>query len=99
MEKKKERKNKIWNDAEKIQHFIMTINKSVEIIDRQLLKISKCAKGRTYLYTPEQVQKLTDYLAEQIVKTNQRLSRKVEPKTSFNVGNSSLLFRLNNKFV
>jgi len=83
---KTQRNKKIWVDADKKKHFNETVNKRVAIIDRQIKLIGKCAKGRTYSYTPEQIQKLTDYLADQIVKMNQRLSRKVEPETSFNVG-------------
>jgi len=83
---KKERKNKIWNDADKKQHFNNVVNKSIEIIDRQISKMSKCAKGRTYSYTPEQVEKLTLYLSDQVQKLNVRLHRKIEPETKFNVG-------------
>jgi hypothetical protein len=67
-------------------HFQEVINKSVEIIDRQLLKISKCAKGRTYRYTPEQVQTLVAYLTDRITKTQNILTRKVETEKKFEIG-------------
>lgn len=73
-------------DSDMKDHFNEVINKSTEIIDRQFKKIGKCAKGRTYSYTPEQVEKWNSYILAQTEKVKQRLLRTVEPETSFNVG-------------
>jgi len=83
---KKPKEAKYVTDTDKKNHFISNTNKCVEIINRQFLKLGKQAKGRTFIYTPEQVNKLTLYLHEQVDKVNQRLLRKVEEKIEFNVG-------------
>ena len=86
---KKERKTKVAKyvtDADKKNHFVQNTNKCVEIINRQLVKIGKQAKGRTFIYSPEQVEKIDAYLLEQIGKTKQRLLRSVENIQDFNVG-------------
>jgi hypothetical protein len=77
---------KYVTDAEKRQHFQAHINKCVEIIYRQLNKIGKTARGRSYLYTEEQVSKLALYLDTQVIKTSDRLRNKVAEKETFNVG-------------
>lgn len=89
MSEKKERKKrepKYVTDNDKKQHFIDNTNKCVEIIDRQLRKLSFQAKGRTYIYTPQQIETLTEYLHEKVDKVKDRLLRTVEEAEKFNVG-------------
>lgn len=73
-------------EIDKRNHFNEVVDKSVEIINRQFKKISKCAKGRTYSYTPEQILKLTNYLLEQTDKVNKRLNRTIEQEKEFKIG-------------
>jgi hypothetical protein len=80
------REARYTSESEMKAHFNEVVNKSVEIINRQNKKIGKCAKGRTFSYTPEQVEKLALYLHEQTDKVRQRLLRTVEQEQEFNVG-------------
>lgn len=83
---RKPKEAKYITDTDKKNHFVQNTNKCVEIINRQFVKLGKQAKGRTFIYTPEQVEKLTLYLHEQVDKVNQRLLRTVEEHKEFNVG-------------
>lgn len=83
---RKIREARYTTDSEMKAHFNEVVNKSVEITNRQFKKISKCAKGRTFSYTPAQVQTLTVYLNEQVDKVNKRLMRTVEQEQEFNIG-------------
>lgn len=80
------RVTKYVTDAEMKNHFTQHVNKCVEIIDRQLKKIGKTARGRSFIYTQEQVNKLNEYLLSEIEKTVDRLNRKVASKENFNIG-------------
>jgi hypothetical protein len=83
---KKERKTKYVNDADKKQHFKNVANKSIEIIDRQFVKLGKTARGRTFLYSPSQVEQISQHISEQTIKLSDVLLRKVEEKKTFKVG-------------
>jgi uncharacterized protein YllA (UPF0747 family) len=83
---RKEREARFVTESDKKAHFDQVVNKSVEIINRQFKKISKCAKGRTYSYSPLQVSKLNEYLLSQVDKTTKRLLRTVEQEQEFNIG-------------
>lgn len=85
--KKGEKKNAVFvTDTDKKNHFVAHANKCVLIIDRQLSKLAKVSKARTYKYTPEQVEKINIHVQEQLAKTISSLQGKVETKESFNVG-------------
>lgn len=83
---RKPREAKYVTESDKKNHFVQNTNKRVEIINRQLILLGKQAKGRTFIYTPQQVEKLITYLHEQVEKTSQRLLRSVEEQKEFNVG-------------
>lgn len=73
-------------DTDKKNHFVTHANKCVQIIDRQLVKLSKVSKARTYLYTQEQIEKINLHLQDNLNKTVSKLQGKVESKEDFNVG-------------
>lgn len=83
---KKERKTKYINDADKKQHFKTVANKSIEIIDRQFVKLGKTARGRTFCYSPSQIEQIAQHISEQTIKLSDVLLRKVEEKKTFKVG-------------
>lgn len=83
---RKIREARYVTESDMKNHFNEVVDKSVLIINRQLKKISKCAKGRTYSYTPEQVLKLTEYLLSQVDKVNKRLNRTIEQEHEFKIG-------------
>lgn len=86
VKQRKEREAVYVTDADKKRHFKEVVDKSTEIMDRQLKKIGKCAKGRTFIYNVQQVETWTLYAHEQIDKTKQRLLRTVEQETKFSIG-------------
>lgn len=77
---------KYITDTDKKNHFVAHANKCVKIIDRQMLKLSKVSKARTFIYTPEQIEKLNLHLLKGIEETISKLQGKIESKDSFNVG-------------
>jgi hypothetical protein len=77
---------KYVSDVDKKNHFVLHANKCVKLIDRQLVKLAKVGKARTFVYTPEQVIKIQEHLNEQVQKTVEKMLGKVETKESFNVG-------------
>lgn len=82
---RKPKEAKYITEGDKKKHFITVVDSSVNIINRQFRKISKCAKGRTFVYDMAQVEKLNAYLLEQVEKTRQRLLRTVEQENDFTV--------------
>ena len=83
---RKQREARYTTEDDMKQHFTQHINKCVEIIDRQLVKMGKTAKGRTFKYNASQVEKLYSHLLEQLDKTKARMNRKIETIDSFDVG-------------
>jgi hypothetical protein len=85
--KKGEKKMPVYvTDTDKKNHFVAHANKCVKIIDKQLSKLAKISKARTFIYSPEQVEKINVHVQEQLAKTISSLQGKVESKDSFNVG-------------
>lgn len=77
---------KYISETDMKNHFVAHANKCVKLIDRQLVKLGKVGKARTFVYTPEQVTKIQEHLNEQVLKTIEKMLGKVETKESFNVG-------------
>ena len=72
-----------WTEEEKKENFKAVVEKAIEIIDRQLDKIAKTGKGRKYSYTPEDVEKINNYLIDRVSDTTDALEGKVEVKEKF----------------
>ena len=61
------------SDEQKEQHFKDVVETAIVILDRQLAKIAKLGKGRTYIYSEENITTLVDYLHSRIEETEQSL--------------------------
>lgn len=80
-----ERADKYPNAEDKQQHFKDVVEKNISIIDRQFKKLSKIPRARTYIYTPEQVNKIIEHLSKEVVELENILNKRVTESKSFQI--------------
>jgi hypothetical protein len=85
MIEKKSKKGKsryITEDAKKF-HFIIQVEHTVNILDRQINKLMKIAHGTSYSYNKDQIEKLTEYLNKRIILLHDELLKPEIKKETF----------------